>query len=107
MIARSRLSTLDMIIRMGEMMKLSAAMVNRCRWKLPKHRQAMTSRAVLSTADTARDARRLVWRYHSPLRRFKHDFPVLDILGLDTELFFCFCFSPFMIFLEPVCCTKQ
>ena len=59
-IARRRLRALDMIMMIGEMMKLLAAMVNRCRWKLPKHRQAMTSRAVLSTADTARDTMRLV-----------------------------------------------
>ena len=74
-IASSRLRALDMIIGMGEMMKLSDAIVNRYRWKLPKHRQAMASIAVLTTADSVRDTRRLVRRYHSPLGRFKHDFP--------------------------------
>ena len=52
-------------------MKLSAAMVNRCRWKLPKNRQAMTSRTVLSTVDTAKDTRRLVWRYQVPEGRVR------------------------------------
>ena len=62
MIARSKLRELAMTMMMGKMMKLSEAIVKRCRWKLPKQAQTIATNTVLRTAVTVIQSIMVVWQ---------------------------------------------